>query len=431
MLLKADINTVTILGQKLWHSTPRDYTKFFLKDNPFPAIGIPGDRINFCVDRLRSKSRFKDVLTELIYNDSSSITVLVGDYGSGKSHLLKLFKQSINEELLPQDNPILAAYVKSPGEDFRDFYLHFIDDIDLDLLVEYSRNTIEKYFKNNRENVAKWIHDQDQKEKFLKGKYNFEDVFQKTQRSNLFTDIRKDYFKSVNFDDLVYAFLSLASPEISSKAWKWFQGEKLEKNDKDILKVDKQIDDDESTFMMFREFLKLQKVIGIKSLVLLIDELEKLTYIHAIKRTKYEDKLRDLIDENPKNLCIFFAIAPTQWKLLAKESTAFIRRLAGNWDELQGFEEKDTSELIETYLIFSRVEGISPNLMKERFKECEVSLCPFTSNSVKRIQELTKGRVSQVIFICRRLIDYYYDNQEKFPAITPDMVDTIWAKEGL
>ncbi len=410
---------------------PRDYKRFFLQENPFPAIGIPGDRINFCVDRLRSKSRFKDVLTELIFHDSSSITVLVGDYGSGKSHLLKLFKQSINEELLPQENPVLAVYVKSPGEDFRDFYLHFIDDIDLDLLVEYSRNTIDKYFKDNREKVAKLIHDQDQKEKFLKGKYNFETVLQKSQRLNLFSEIRKDFFKTVNDDDLVFAFLSLSSPEISSKAWKWFQGEKLEKSDKESLNVDKQIDDDESTFLIFREFLKLQKVIGIKSLVLLIDELEKLTYIHATKRTKYEDKLRDLIDENPKNLCIFFAIAPTQWKLLAKESTAFIRRLAGNWDELEGFEEKDTKELIETYLVFSRIEGISPNLMKEKFKECEISLCPFTSSSVKRIQDLTKGRVSQVIFICRRLIDYYYDNQQKYPAITSEVVDTVWAMEGL
>ena len=86
---------------------PRDYGNIFLKNNPFPTIGIPGDRITFCVDRDKIKARFKDVLSELIFNENSSITVIVGDYGTGKSHLLKLFKQSVNEELLPQENPVL------------------------------------------------------------------------------------------------------------------------------------------------------------------------------------------------------------------------------------------------------------------------------------------------------------------------------------
>ena len=141
--------------------------------------------------------------------------------------------------------------------------------------------------------------------------------------------------------------------------------------------------------------LKLLRLIGIKSLVLLIDEFEKLTFIHPTKRTRYQDKLRDLIDSNPKNLCLYFAIAPTQWKSLAQESTAFIRRLGGNWDELEGFKNEDTKTLIQTYLYFSRVDGISTNTIKSKYQECEVSLCPFTNESINKIQEITKGRVNQ------------------------------------
>ncbi len=105
---------------------PRDYERFFLKRNPFPAVGVPSDALLITVDRVPIIKRFENVIAELLTDGTSIITVLVGDYGSGKSHLLKVFKQSVNSQLLSRENGTLAAYVKSPGEGFRDFFLEII-----------------------------------------------------------------------------------------------------------------------------------------------------------------------------------------------------------------------------------------------------------------------------------------------------------------
>ena len=79
-------------------------------------------------------------------------------------------------------------------------------------------------------------------------------------------------------------------------------------------------------------------------------------------------------------MCVFFAIAPTQWDDLIKTSTAFIRRLAGNWNKLDDFKKEDTKELIETYLQFSRIKNYNSQKVREKFPDCEPSLCPLLKN---------------------------------------------------
>ena len=65
----------------------RDYSHFYLTRNPFPAIGVPVDSPPFTADRIREKKLFQNIMTELLDNGSSQLTVVVGEYGSGKSHL--------------------------------------------------------------------------------------------------------------------------------------------------------------------------------------------------------------------------------------------------------------------------------------------------------------------------------------------------------
>lgn len=137
----------------------RDYTPFFLKGNPFPSVGIPGETILFTVDREPVIKSFQNIIGEFLNTEASNITVLVGDYGSGKSHLLKLFKQSVNTQLLSRENGTLAVYIKSPGEDFHHFFLELIVNIDWPLFVEYSEAIIREYIENHKTNVANLIHD--------------------------------------------------------------------------------------------------------------------------------------------------------------------------------------------------------------------------------------------------------------------------------
>lgn len=405
---------------------PRNYTPFFLRGNPFPAIGVPGDTILITVDREPIIKRFKNVIAELVNNETSIITVLVGDYGSGKSHLLKIFKQEVNKQLLSRENGTLAVYIKSPGEDFRDFFLGFIEDIGRFLLTKYSEEVIREYIERNRQKVANIIIDPKLKLSFVGGNFDLSELLQKSQYLELFRWIKADLFQNIRSPDVVKAFLSLSHPDYSSKAWRWFLGGSITKGE--IFETS--IEDDDAAYSVFRNLVDLLHVIGITSLVVLVDELEKITFIDARKRVKYQDQLRRMIDEFPKNMCMYFAIAPRQWESLTKESTALVRRLAGNWYILEEFKMNNTRELIEKYLYHARVDQFSSKEAKAKFSDCEPSLCPFTTESIDAIQKASKGLVSSIILLSRKLLEYLSDHQEH-NSITSKMVDMVSKQERL
>jgi len=406
---------------------PRNYDTFFLKRNPFPGIGVPSDTIPFTVDREDIKKRFTETIAELQENETGLITVLIGDYGSGKSHLLKLFKQSVNTYLLSQNPGILAVYVKSPGEDFGEFFSQFIDDIGRSLLTAYSQEIFKEYFISHRSESLKHFSTDELKAILIENKYEIGDMIKKSRYLDLFNAIKNEKFSDIGSNDLVYAFLSLSHPDLSTRAWKWFLMDKIDKKDyREHLLIESPIDNEKIAYVVFKNLTRLLNLLKIQSLVILVDELEKIGSLSpSQKRIDYQEQLRTLIDDYPKNLCLFFAIAPTQWDELTKTSTAFIRRLAGTWARLDDFKKEDTKELIETYLHFSRVKNYNSQKVREKFPDCEPSLCPFTKDSIDSIQQESDGRVSRVLMLCRKSLEYLYDHQEKYKSINSSLIKDL------
>ena len=348
----------------------RNYELFFLKRNPFPAVGVPGEDPHITVDRREEIARFQNVVAELLDAGTVIITVLVGDYGSGKSHLLKLFKYNINTQLLSTEDGALAAYVKSPGEDFREFLLGLVEDLGRPLLTNYSEQVIKKHIDSDRKKAEDYLFKTDVRDSFREGTWDVGTFLQSSQHHDLFREIRRTHFAKVRSDDLVSAFLGLSHPDHSSKAWRWLLGERLDKEEKGIANIETTIEDEEIAYSVFRDLLSLFRSIGIKSFVIMVDELEKITYIQATKRAKYQDMLRQMIDDNTRDICFYFAIAPPQWEALTKEPTALVRRLRGNWYLLENFEEPHTKELIERYLDVARTDSFSSKAARARFQDC-------------------------------------------------------------
>src|SRR2546425_567333 len=110
----------------------KDYSLLLLTRNPFPSTAVPSEVALTTADRQAALRRFTDALSTLFADSSSSVTVLLGDYGTGKSHLLKLFKVSVNSKLISGTTPTLAIYVKSPGRSIRDLLLYMMDDLGRD-----------------------------------------------------------------------------------------------------------------------------------------------------------------------------------------------------------------------------------------------------------------------------------------------------------
>src|SRR5438477_10011122 len=93
---------------------PRDYSKFQLADNPFPAITVPEETPVFLVDRERVLKSIREVVVASVTTGKSQTLVITGPYGSGTSHILKFSKSQVDSQLssIP-DRRTVALYVES------------------------------------------------------------------------------------------------------------------------------------------------------------------------------------------------------------------------------------------------------------------------------------------------------------------------------
>jgi len=284
---------------------------------------------------------------------------------------------------------------------------------------------------SNKEQFARLIKDPDIQKSFLADKMNLNNkdeidkLLQNSSHNIVFRYIRTKYFEDINSSDLINAFLGLSHPIHSWRAWRWFLGESLDKGDKEILDFENTIKDSETAYIIFGHFVKLLNKVGLKSIVILIDELEKITEIHQIKRSKYQDYLRRMIDDHSQKICFYFAIAWRQWNVLYQQTSALVRRLQSNWYTLENFSAEDTTKFIARFLSQGRTENYLKGSAKSAFPDCDPTLCPFSDDSLEAIYKSTSGKISEIIELCSKLIEFLTDNEKQYDHITIEMVDLV------
>ncbi len=405
--------------------TKRDYALCFLKRNPFPSTAIPEDLPQITVDREDVIRHFKDVISALYIDGSSTITVLSGGYGSGKSHLLKVFKNNIQSQLLDSEKATLAVYINSPGRNFLDLFFALIDDVGRDYLARVSNTLINKFLIQNERAARK---------EFIRGtitdstdlsKIKIDDLFQMIVTFAFLKEFNRFFMSDVKNSDLLTALFFLSHPTYSDPAYRWFLGEKISAEERKFMRISGMIDHHRIAYNMMEPLLTSFKLSGVENIVLLIDELEKILLITSTLRSQYQDDLRHLIDENPKNLAIFFSITPGEWDRLSDQPTALTRRLSGNTFPLEDFDIERIKDLIKGYLHYSRISDFSKDIIDSLDFTDEYELYPFTSKSVDFIMDMTKGRISSVLMVCRRAIDYYIDYNKDFTFIDDSLMEIL------
>lgn len=404
----------------------RNFSDFFLERNPFPTLGVPEEIPLITVDRENIIEQFKNVVFTVLDGKKSILTVLVGEYGSGKSHLLKVFKRNINEQILSRNGGTVAGYVKSPGDEFRDFVLAYIDNIGRDILQELATDMVKEFLKKSPE-IEKYVFSPEAREKLEKGAFFSDEILQEIRQIDLARKITDTYFKGLRNNDIAKAFLGLSNSDSVSLGWRWLSGDKLSRSERDCLDVTSCISSD-NAYEIFADFMKMLRQVGIENFAIFVDELEKITSLLSSRRDRYQNDLRQLIDDNPNNIIFYFAIAPRQWKALTSEQTAFVRRLSGNWLMLDEFETKDIRELVESYLYTGRPPDFSAKEAKEKYPKLSPSLCPFSDDSLPRIGELTSGVVSRILLVCEKSLNYLHDHKAEYRFIDADLVQKAYSQ---
>ena len=102
------------------HKNP--YLKYFLSGNPFPIVPIPEEHPKIYGANQEALQRIVWQLSKVTKTNRPIHVVLVGPYGSGKTHLLRYLAAEVNKRVKGG----LAAYVPHPGPDFISIYRRFI-----------------------------------------------------------------------------------------------------------------------------------------------------------------------------------------------------------------------------------------------------------------------------------------------------------------
>ncbi len=367
----------------------RDYSRLLLNKNPFPSTAVPGDVPLTTADRKPVLRRFLDTMSSLSNENASTVTVLLGDYGTGKSHLLKLFKVSVNSKLLLSEKPILAIYVKSPGKSMRDLLLYILDDLGREFLSRLSNEFLFKFI--SKIGTSKYLKSY---EEFKLTKVSQIPEYLENSRSIELVNAAQSELLGLKNSDLIRSFLFLSHPDLGSIAWRWFIGSSLSRDEKNTLGLTSTIDDSQFAEQILNAFILLLHSVGVYGLVLLIDELEAISLIHGLSRGVYQHALRHVIDANSTGLAMVFAITPTEWGKLTETPSALERRLAGSVVDLAPFVKKDIRELIAKYMSLARTDEFK---QKKEISE----IFPFNEEAVDYIFSVTKGIPSKVIELCR------------------------------
>src|SRR5438128_5665506 len=118
------------------------YKSLGLERNPFPGTPVPEDEPNFLFARESIGDDIAKRTVRAILEHDPQHFVVLGQYGSGKSHLLKYFKHVINARFLPEGRAV-AAYINHPGKNFQEFYRNLVEGLSLDFFGSLYRKYID------------------------------------------------------------------------------------------------------------------------------------------------------------------------------------------------------------------------------------------------------------------------------------------------
>jgi len=380
-----------------------DYSRYFLKANPFPAMGIPEEVPLTTADRKEIIDRFREDLRRTIFEGKSSVTVITGDWGAGKTHLLKYCKYRVNTQLLTSTNKSIAVYIKSAGRSFKDLYLYFIDDLGRDFLTNYAVGIVKSYVEEHESDVREYVYDKTLQNVDRLASVDTDRLLKGIRFYDLMDDLTKTYGGPRN--PVMNPLLCLAHPDYSSISWQWFVGEKLSRDEKQLIKVDDDIEDAGDAQMAFRAMIRLFRQLGFMAIVLLMDEFERFTLIPKNRRAEYMNEIRHFLDENPSGICLLIGVTPTAYKTLTETPSALTRRLSGTEFELRFFKLQDIEELVSRYIQIGRVENANLEPIVRKHPTTTPFIYPFTDDALRRIDQRAKGIVSSIINLCRESIE--------------------------
>lgn len=324
------------------------YSKYFLTENPFPIVPIPEERPKIFSVNQATLHRIIWWLNKVARTSRPIHIVLVGTYGSGKTHLLRYLASEINDHI----EGGLGAYVPHPGPDFLSIYRRFIESISYDKLRKLSKVAKESHLK-----------------------------------------------QTIIYHDFVTALVNLNDSNKTLEAWRWLTANKLTREERKNLHVATSIEHQEDALNAFSSLIKFLRSVGFNLICMMIDEFEEINSLVQIQKRRLFHDLRHLIDLNVSNFSLIMACTPHGWETIYEENAALVRRCSSNVVFLEPLDETIAMNMVSDYLRQFRINTskLRKFIQKKGYNKSLSKTYPFTKDAIREICSLSRGNAGETL----------------------------------
>ncbi len=399
----------------------KDYSNLGLTHNPFPPAGIPReDRlfepIGKNIDQNLHLFIRSTYLPERKEKGEYAGLTIVGDFGMGKTHIMKYLKRTIDKISSSEDVnfPSITAFVDRPEDDPRTIIHKIIEQIGEDNIRKYVWNIV----------IEKIIEEYEGKEEKFYKEYEIHANLFKTEKSLFAEPMRSVYLEFLSVfkqlkgdikklqekvlhiikdtiipdDALAHRYLDLifVQKEIS-RAWEALAGyaSTREFQKKEV--------------MFLRSVVNILRKQGYAQLYVFIDEFEDISKIRKEKLINYLTTLNILIN-NQSNWALIVSLNSAALKKIGTESAPLYDRLTSYKIELMPLDIKGAERIVLNYLNTARKDSSS--------------LSPFKENTLKAILDISQGNYRSFILLCQKLVEYAADLGLK-PPLKKELIQRI------
>lgn len=387
-------------------------------NNPFPSIPVPGAEVRVFIDRDEIMKEVSNVTKDCFNTGKSQTIILQGNYGNGKSHTLRYIKSRINAQLATREERRgIASYVQSPGASIADLVSSIVEDLGFDFLRIQAYSLLANFFNSRPDRMRYVIGPEAEKGK---GKpptipSDIVAMARLLRRENLrLRELLSDLIKTlqVKLPDFAKSFFQLVDEPVSGLAWRWLLGENLSRAERESLDVTSDMEGSENALSAFATLRTLLEAASFPVMYILVDEFEKVSETRTPARSRYFDDLRHFIDQNDTGVCLIACVSPTGWTIIRGSGHPLSRRLLGNVHWLESFGRDEIKRLVAAHIALARQEylelgDVSAQDLKRKVQEksADLDLYPFSEGAVTILYDVTKGNISEVIRLCKKLLD--------------------------
>lgn len=386
-----------------------------LQFNPFPVTGIsaPGEvRVLSPVDPMLV-DRVKEFLLTALQANQFTGMVVVGDFGFGKTHLLRWIEYLINGAGAEMpNNSVRAYYVSNPGirpmeilmaviraigeEEFRKMIWSVVAS---DLRTKYRRAGLPSILTAFKVDQGSLLAPSEESLKALVNDDSLASlgIFRERYRAtSLLSPPLRDYVASVLTTvsdnlDVVRALTSVLLDDEMTAFTSWISLSSSE--------AGKPLRIPQHDY--FRAILRVLKENGLGRIFLLIDEFEDVIgmRLSVRQRAEYLATLRLLIDEHVHDFSLVVAMVPVAWEETKRLHPPVAERVAGGDRpvDLLPLDRTRAQELVRRYLQQARTpKNGSPH----------DSIAPFTSDAIAAMLQASSGNTRAFVSACYRVLQH-------------------------